>query len=185
ADYGCFPPAYVADDKGRPLHTWRVLLLPYLDPTLAAQYRYDEPWDGPNNRLLHARTPAVYRCPSDPSPGISGITDYVVIVGPGTVFEGGNKYTTTEEIADGLPGTLLVVEVAETNIGWLEPRDLRIEQVSGAINAPKGDEVSSEHPGGANVLAADGTVHFLSEGRPAQDVHGLATKAGDEAVSLP
>ncbi|MGH8163840.1 MAG: DUF1559 domain-containing protein, partial [Rhodanobacteraceae bacterium] len=86
--YQCFPPAYVADEKGRPLHSWRALLLPYLEPNLAAQYRWDEPWDGPNNELLHARMPAVYHCPSDPSPSTTGVTDYVVVHGPGAIFDG-------------------------------------------------------------------------------------------------
>ena len=83
ADYGCFPPAYLADAKGRPLHSWRALLLPYLDPPLAAQYRFDEPWDGPNNSLLVSRIPDVYRCPSDSEPTTANTTDYVVINGTG------------------------------------------------------------------------------------------------------
>src|SRR4051812_3837711 len=27
--YGTFPPAYIADQNGRPMHSWRVLILPY------------------------------------------------------------------------------------------------------------------------------------------------------------
>lgn len=184
ADYHSFPPAVVADEKGRPLHSWRVLLLPYLDSPLAGQYRFDEPWNGPNNLRLQARIPAVYRCPSDLSASAKGITDYVVIAGPGTIFDGANC-TKTEEITDGTADTLLVVELVESDINWLEPRDLRIEQISGSINAPKGDEISSEHLGGANVLAADGTVYFLNEDRAGQDVRALATKAGEEPLSLP
>ena len=29
--YGCFPPAFMADANGRPMHSWRVLLLPFLE----------------------------------------------------------------------------------------------------------------------------------------------------------
>jgi len=29
-DYGSYPPAYIADESGRPMHSWRVLILPYL-----------------------------------------------------------------------------------------------------------------------------------------------------------
>ena len=183
-DYGCFPPGYVADNKGRPMHSWRVLLLPYLDPPLAAQYKLDEPWDGPSNSRLVGRIPAVYRCPSDTSPATLGVTDYVVINGPDTIFDG-PKCTKKSEIADGTATTLLVVEVVESDISWLEPRDLRLEQMTGAVNAPQGDEVSSEHPGGAHVLTADGKMHFLIEGRTGQEVQALATKAGSEMVSPP
>src|SRR5262245_38698724 len=43
--YGSFPPAYIADDNGRPMHSWRVLILPFIDQVpLYNQYRFDEPW---------------------------------------------------------------------------------------------------------------------------------------------
>ena len=29
-EHGSYPPAYIADATGRPKHSWRVLLLPYL-----------------------------------------------------------------------------------------------------------------------------------------------------------
>src|SRR4051812_11083639 len=48
ADYGCLPPAYIADAQGKPMHSWRVLLLPYLDQAgLYDAYNFGEPWDGP------------------------------------------------------------------------------------------------------------------------------------------
>src|SRR5262245_60656054 len=51
--HGTFPPAYITDEDGRPMHSWRVLLLPYLDQhSVYRQYRFDEPWDGPNNSAL-------------------------------------------------------------------------------------------------------------------------------------
>ena len=34
-EHGSFPPAYVSDESGRPLYSWRVLILPYLDDPLA------------------------------------------------------------------------------------------------------------------------------------------------------
>jgi translation elongation factor EF-Tu-like GTPase len=55
--YGCFPPAYVADRDGKPMHSWRVLILPFLEQQeLYHAYNFAEPWDGPNNRkLMEAR----------------------------------------------------------------------------------------------------------------------------------
>src|SRR3954454_7043408 len=29
--YGCWPPASIPDDNGKPMHSWRVLILPFLD----------------------------------------------------------------------------------------------------------------------------------------------------------
>ncbi len=48
---GCFPPAYVADKNGKPMHSWRVLILPYVGfDDLYKAYDFTEPWDGPNNK---------------------------------------------------------------------------------------------------------------------------------------
>src|SRR4051794_6845264 len=33
-DYGTLPPAYIADSTGKPIHSWRVLLLPYIEQKL-------------------------------------------------------------------------------------------------------------------------------------------------------
>jgi hypothetical protein len=62
-DHGSYPPAYIADENGRPMHSWRILLLPYIERgDLYKQYRFDEPWDGPNNRKLASQMPGLYRC---------------------------------------------------------------------------------------------------------------------------
>jgi hypothetical protein len=48
--HGQLPPAYLPDSRGRPMHSWRVLLLPFLEmQALYDQYDFNEPWDGPNN----------------------------------------------------------------------------------------------------------------------------------------
>ena len=85
---GAFPPAYVADKNGRPMHSWRVLILPDVDPNLYAQYRFDEPWDGPNNSKLASLAENPFRCPSDVGDGSEHETSYVVVVGPKTAFPG-------------------------------------------------------------------------------------------------
>ena len=55
---GCFPPAYIADKTGKPMHSWRVLILPYLDrDDLYKAYNFTEPWDGPNNKKLATSRP--------------------------------------------------------------------------------------------------------------------------------
>jgi hypothetical protein len=48
---GKLPPAYVADANGRPMHSWRVLILPYLEGynALYKKYNLNEPWNGPNS----------------------------------------------------------------------------------------------------------------------------------------
>ena len=61
-----FPPAYTTSKDGKPLLSWRVLILPYLEQeALYKQFHLDEPWDSPHNRTLIARMPTVYRCPME------------------------------------------------------------------------------------------------------------------------
>jgi hypothetical protein len=120
-DHGCYPPAYTTDASGRPTHSWRVLILPYLgEPELFRAYRFDEPWDGPNNARLAQQVPAVYQCPVHPHPGHSS---YAVIVGPGTVFPG-SSCVSALQIKD--PRASLVVELGGVGIPWLEPHDLKL-----------------------------------------------------------
>jgi hypothetical protein len=65
--YGMLPPAYLADATGRPMHSWRVLLLPFLEAqSLYDQYDFREPWNGPNNSKLLTKMPYFYSCPSQP-----------------------------------------------------------------------------------------------------------------------
>jgi prepilin-type processing-associated H-X9-DG protein len=183
--YGTFPPGYVADDNGRPKHSWRVLLLPYLDPGLASQYNYDEVWDGPNNSRLASQMPDVFRCPSE-NPGAApagNTTSYVVINSPGAIFEGVNARGLAD-IPDGVFNTLLVVEAADANIHWMAPRDLNLEQMNLMLDADD-FSIASRHPNGANVLMADGTVHFLPSSTPAREIQGLVTRAGGESVVVP
>ncbi len=141
--YGSFPPAYVADATGKPMHSWRVLILPFLEQsTLYQSYSMAEPWDGPNNRKLLAQRPNIYACPS--RLGGPTLTSYVAIVGPKTAFPG-SKTTKLGDIHDGPSGTILIAEVSNVDIAWTEPRDLDAETMSWAIDDPKRPSISSPH----------------------------------------
>jgi prepilin-type processing-associated H-X9-DG protein len=158
-DYGCFPPAYVADRNGRPMHSWRVLILPYLDYRPVYQrYRFDEPWDGPHNRALASLTPNIYHCPADKTPKID--TSYVVVVGPTTMFPD-EKCVRISDIGDGTTNTIMVVEMVNSHINWMEPRDLTFDQALRGINPGSQLGMSSHHEDGAQAAFADGSVRFF------------------------
>jgi hypothetical protein len=186
--YGSFPPAYIADENGRPMHSWRVLILPYLDQApLYNQYRFDEPWDGPNNRKLASTILAVFNCPSDDHGGTgnaSTMTNYVAIVGPETPWPERGA-TKIRDITDGTSATLLVVEVANSGIHWMEPRDLHVVQMAPTVNAKSGQGISSRHTGGAQSLIADGAVRFVPESLSAEILRAwLTAHAGDESSNF-
>lgn len=174
------PPAYITDENGKRLHSWRVLLLPYFEERgLFEQIRLDEPWDSPHNRQFHSQMPDVYRCPSADSDRSSGFTNYMVVVdddakngargrtpfGPGRLrgnnwYEGGLSFAS---IIDGTSNTVFVVEVAGSTTNWMEPSDLKLSQQT-KVNASKsGDCLSSEHNRGVNVVMGDGSIQVLDE----------------------
>jgi hypothetical protein len=62
--YGHFPPAYTVDKDGRPMHSWRALLLEFANPS-DKRYDFNEPWNGPNNIKLANEPPSCLICPSD------------------------------------------------------------------------------------------------------------------------
>jgi len=180
--FDCFPPAYVADENGKPMHSWRVLLLPYLEAQwLYDQYDFDEPWDGPNNSSLADFMPEVYRCPSDSGPNASD-TSYMMIVGPEAISNG-SKTTRLAQVKDGSSNTIMVVEVANSGTGWMEPSDLKADRISFKINDGTPQGIRSNHPGGACVLFCDGSVQFLSDGTDPEHIAGMASIAGGEDVS--
>ena len=71
------PPRANFDASGKPLLSWRVLVLPYLDPNeakLYSEFHLDEPWDSEHNRQLIARMPKVFK---NPRIDREGFTNYL------------------------------------------------------------------------------------------------------------
>jgi len=87
-EHGTLPPACKVDAQGKPLHSWRVLLLPHVgEAELFAHIRLDEPWNSEHNRQFHDAAVDVYQCPS--ANLMQGDTAYSVIVGERTAFQPG------------------------------------------------------------------------------------------------
>jgi hypothetical protein len=83
--HGCFPPAAIYGKNGKPLLSWRVLLLPYLDQqNLYQQFHLDEAWDSPHNKKLLETKVKAYHIPGHDD---WTRTYYQVFVGEDTVFE--------------------------------------------------------------------------------------------------
>lgn len=153
---GKLPPAYLCDASGKPAHSWRVLLLKYLDKPLYESYRFEEPWDGPNNRGLLHKKPDVYCCLNlflkkgklkDP------FTNYVAVVGENSAFPGKNS----KMLNDVFIGTVLIAEVSDFNIHWTEPRDLDADQINRSPPSTKNfcRYLNSEDPSGPLILFGD------------------------------
>src|SRR2546421_12689862 len=83
-----FPPAALRGKEGKPLLSWRVLLLPYLEQdSLYKEFHLDEPWDSEHNKKLLARMPKLFAGPDEKALAAHE-THYQAFVGKGAVFEG-------------------------------------------------------------------------------------------------
>lgn len=102
-------PSVLYDSVGRPMHSWRALILEQLgEYKLAQAYRLDEPWDGPNNsQLLHYR-PWHYR-------------------GHYPQQQIGEENTTLHLIGSG--DAKIVVEHELQSVLWLQPDSMDYESV--------------------------------------------------------
>ena len=179
----CFPPAYVADRNGKPLYSWRALLLPFIDgDTVAKRFHYDEPWDSAANRKLWKDSPKLFQCTSAKHVADDCTTDYVMVVGPHTLSDGPHSRK-FGDITDGFSNTIMLVEVADSGINWAEPKDLEFDKMDFKINGQK-PCVGSHHGGGANVALCDASVRFLSDTFPAETLKAALTIDGGEKVNL-
>jgi hypothetical protein len=116
------PPRAIFDDEGKPLLSWRVLILPYIDQKdLYQQFHLDEPWDSPHNKPLIAKMPSIFQDPLIKTD--SGFTVFHAVVGSGLGFEQKGRYKGTD-ISDGRSLTISLVEVAPENaVPWTKPAD--------------------------------------------------------------
>jgi prepilin-type processing-associated H-X9-DG protein len=180
AVHGRYPPATVYDAQGRRMHSWRVLILPYLgEERLYSEYRMDEPWYGPHNRQLASRMPAVFRCPANP--GHPELTSYVAPVGPGTAWDDPQGMR-RDAIQDEAGDTVLVAEIADIDIHWMEPRDVVFRPAMASKEGGTPTVFSSKHAGAVVVAFVDGSVTTLSKEMPDTLLEALLTANGGEEV---
>jgi prepilin-type processing-associated H-X9-DG protein len=160
---GAFPPAVFTDDRGKPMMSWRVAILPYFEQgPLYNQFHLKQPWDSPQNRALGNTPMPVFRCPSD-SGGTAGAaeTNYVRIVGKDTIGGMPNEAVKISDITRGMSHTILLVEVSGLGIPWEEPRDVTVEEFMDIVAKSASQGRRSPHTGGFQALMADGSVHFI------------------------
>ena len=125
------PPAWTTDSDGRPMHSWRILLLPFLDSEsskeILGQYKMDQPWDSPHNlsaaKLL--REPLFGDC-SDPT-----LATYKLVSGPGTPFGPDTK----SDLPSDTSKQVLVVEDNASPVLWTKPEDVTPQQVIAIFDA--------------------------------------------------
>jgi len=174
--YKQFPPAAIRDAKGRPLLSWRVALLPFIEENkLYQQFHLDEPWDSPHNKTLIEKMPAVFHSPK--SKAEKGKTNYLAPVGNGALYASNRDGPQIKDIKDGLAQTIMVVEVDDRHaVTWTKPDDLSFDP-----KEPK-QGIGSMYEDGFVVGFCDGSAHFLSRSIDPKTLAALFTRAGGEVI---
>lgn len=171
-----FPSAAIVGKDGKPLLSWRVAILPYIEEQeLYNEFHLNEPWDSPHNKALIPRMPRTYVCPSRP-PTEPGVTTYLALVGNGALFEP-NKPVSSNQVTDGTANTLAVVESTQAVL-WTKPADIDFSPRL-TIAALR---LGSNHPGVYNALFADGSVKFLKSSLNAVTLRAMITRQGGEVI---
>lgn len=206
---GCFPPggiehrATINPKTGKPYGAagrqlaWSLFLLPYVEQQpLYEEIDTGKPFDAPENAEAAKTILAFYICPSATNQRElrqgRGPCDYggiygERITGPNNPPKGMMLYDrslTVADVTDGTSSTIVVSEDSGFRDGqWIN--GLNVFDQAYAINqAPAFEnDIRSKHPGGANALFTDGSVHFLKETMDLKVLAALCTRAGGEIVS--
>jgi prepilin-type processing-associated H-X9-DG protein len=175
--HGRFPAAGATGKDGKPMQSWRVAILPYVERNdLYEKYDPKEPWNSPKNQAIAASMPAYYRCPSDPKASpTSQQTSYVMIAGEGGVEARGTDYIAAHS---GTSDTILVIEVPDSEVHWMDPPDMTIDEIIERIKRRD----RRGHPGGFNVAFCDGHTQFIRDDIAPETLRALANPNRKEPV---
>jgi len=163
---GHFPPPYTVDENGKPLHSWRTLILPMIEHNqLFDNIRFDEPWDSEHNKQFHDIAIPLFHCRSaEPtSDSTSTATYYDVVVGPNTAFPPFDGETQPKVSVDDIGAaaetsfTILLVE-RKTPVHWMQPSGIDIDDLP--------NEIGWRHKGSANFVFVDRSMRNYSQKLP-------------------
>lgn len=152
-----FPPSVSQDEKGAPLLSWRVHLLPHLEQqALYDEFHLNEPWNSAHNKKLIDKMPPVFSCGSADLKD-AGKTTYLVPTGEHAIFKT-DKGTKIREIRDGTSNTIMIVDASPDHaVIWTKPEDLVVDP-----DQPK-KALGGQHHDAFATAFADGSVRFIAE----------------------
>lgn len=175
-------PRDITDKAGKPLLSWRVAILPYIEQNaLFRSFKMDEPWDGPNNARLSKTLVATYLSPNtDKQFNADGyaLTSYKGVSGPDAMFQPGAAINFAR-VPDGLSNTAMVLEAGDP-IPWAKPGDYEFD--------PKKPLPPLAAPGMGDlttVLMGDGSVRVMNTKTVSEKTFkALFTRSGGEVIDF-
>ncbi len=175
--YGTYPPPVVFDISGKPLYSWRVLILPFMGyDDLYKQFDLKQRWDSVSNSSLHRAMPAGFASPNSPDAISSFETNYVLITGAGTLFPPSGPLSPKNIDKP----TLLLVET-KNSIQWCEPGDIDLGRSFRVGNRPMVD-VGGLHKSSFSAMTVDEEGMRIPSNVPQAVLDALVTPNGGENV---
>ncbi len=173
-----FPAAYRSKKDGKPLLSWRVSILPFIEEqVLYKQFHLDEPWDSKHNLVLAQQMPDAYRSPA--SKLKDARTVYLTVRGERTAFPGKDAVR-IRQVIDGTSKTIGLVEVDDAQaVIWTKPDDWPVDP-----NFPRVG-FRGPYPDAVLVGALDGSVRFVPLDVEEATLKALLTINGRERVAFP
>lgn len=176
AEHGQLPPAYTRDELGKPLHSWRVLILPYIEEDeLHRSIDLSKPWDHPDNAKARESTPRAFVCRSSQCP--PGHTTYLANAGAQGVLVPGNGNSLPAN-RGGAKKRIILFEVAnEQSVEWMSPQDGDHHTLLRTLALPR-----QQHGKTLNIVFDDGSAKSMSREELGSDdvIQSLFTGEGEE-----
>jgi Protein of unknown function (DUF1559) len=166
-----FTPDIGKDQTGKPLLSWRVAILPYIEQdNLYRQFRLNEPWNSPNNIRLLNMMPKTFEVPGRPA-AAPGETFYQVFTGPQTLFEKTWSPNLPGSFTRGLTNTVMIVEGA-SSVPWTKPDDI-------VLGPNPMAQLGFSRDGKSTMALADGSVRTITRAMRSQTLRNAIMAQGD------
>ncbi len=172
---GPMPSSIVYSKDGKPLYSWRVLMLPNLgEGDLYRKLKLDEPWDSKHNKPLLSKMPKAFALPGVKAP--ENMTFFQIFEGAGTLSAPNRMARYPVSFTDGTSNTILIVEAAEP-VHWAAPGDIAY---SARVSPLK--QIGRHYAKSGLCVTADGAVHSLSAKLSEETLRAAITPAGNEVL---
>lgn len=184
------PGPYLTSRSIKPLLSWRVRLLQYMDQNdLYEKFDLQQAWDSPANLPHSSQIIDSFYCIEDYSAPLSSTAHYLAVVGDHAVWRP-NVRGSLGAIKDELSQTILLIEKRNSAIQWAEPGDLSFDEAADLLSSPlQADEGHRVDNGffykpflGRNVAFANCSVMLLPAPLDRELAEALLTADGGEEI---
>jgi prepilin-type processing-associated H-X9-DG protein len=181
--------------------SWIYLIIPYVESSpLYSKFDGSKGWADEENRFGALMNYRIIQCPSYPDRppsskfmpthylGISGVgkdAAELPLDDPNAGFFGYERKISFKDIKDDHSTTMMVMETAWASGAWTAggPSTVRGLDPEGRPYLDVPGQFGGNHPGGANAVFVDGSVHFLPSSIDPRVLEAMATVAGGEDLS--